>query len=117
MDQALDEQFATGRLYAAISSRPGQVGFAADAQQYRNPSCCGKAFQRMRPVEDAQQSIISRKPFQWTQIITALGLPQPCRAAPDSAPLPRTPCASHWTQPYFVPRSSHHPRSHKFQIA
>ena len=26
LDPALDEQFATGRLYAAISSRPGQVG-------------------------------------------------------------------------------------------
>lgn len=26
MDQALDEQFATGRLYACISSRPGQCG-------------------------------------------------------------------------------------------
>ena len=26
VDQALDEQFATGRLYACISSRPGQCG-------------------------------------------------------------------------------------------
>eukprot|EP00049_Salpingoeca_infusionum_P016912 m.351154 g.351154 ORF g.351154 m.351154 type:complete len:209 (+) comp16182_c0_seq1:297-923(+) len=26
LDAALDEQFATGRLYACISSRPGQVG-------------------------------------------------------------------------------------------
>ena len=25
LDQHLDDQFATGRLYAAISSRPGQV--------------------------------------------------------------------------------------------
>ena len=28
LDQLLDEQFATGRLYAAISSRPGQCGRA-----------------------------------------------------------------------------------------
>lgn len=30
LDQILDDQFATGRLYAAIASRPGQVRAAVD---------------------------------------------------------------------------------------
>lgn len=43
LDQLLDDQFATGRLYAAISSRPGQVRGAVDGWPVRSGGGGGSA--------------------------------------------------------------------------